>query len=224
MAETKGLEPELEPETALALRPGEDIEAHNYFDEAVKLREYASSRVITTLEDSKTATNDLSIISTLKKAMEAKRKEKLAPHEAEVKAIRDTYTFLMTPVLEAERITKEKQVAFLREQERIRREQEEINRKRMEAAEAEMRLKGELTESVNLVEVSEAPKRVTTDLGSTGLVDHWKFKVVDFALIPDEYKVVDSSLLNAVARKHHDQKLIPGVRFFNEPYIATRSR
>jgi len=211
-------------ETVLALRPGEDIEAHNNYDEAVRLLEYAESRVITTLEDSKVATSDLSIISTLKKAMEAKRKEKLAPHEAEVKAIRDTYTFLMTPVLEAERITKEKQVAFLREQERIRREQEEINRKRLEAAEAEMRLKGELTESVNLVGVSEAPKRVTTALGSTGLVDHWKYEVVDFALIPDEYKTVDSSLLNAVARKHHDQKLILGVRFFNEPYIATRSR
>ena len=57
--------------------------------------------------------------------MEAKRKEKLAPHEAQVKAIRDTYNYLMVPVLEAERITKEKQLVFIHEQKRIQQEQEE---------------------------------------------------------------------------------------------------
>jgi hypothetical protein len=113
---------------------------------------------------------------------------------------------------------------FTREQDRIRSEQEEINRKRQEAAEAEMKLNGELSESVNLVEVSpEAPKTVATDLGTAGQRDNWKWEVVDFALLPDEYKVVDSSLLTAVAKKHHDQKPIPGVRFFNEPIIAVRA-
>jgi len=209
---------------ALALRPGEDVEAHNYFSEAMGLLKYAEGRVIKTLQDAQMATNDLSIIGKLKKAMEAKRKEKLAPHEAQVKAIRDTYTYLMTPILEAERVTKSKQGAFLQEQERIRREQEEINRKRMEAAEAEMKLKGELTEPVNLVEVIEPAKRVSTELGTSGLTDHWVFEVVDFSLLPNEYKVVDSAMLNAIAKKHHDLKSVPGIRFFNQPYLATRTK
>ncbi len=211
-------------ETSLVLRPGEDIEVHWYFLEAIKLLDYAEHRAIKTLDDAQTATNDLSIISKLKKAMDAKRKEKLAPHEAQVKAIRDTYTYLMTPVLEAERITKSKQVAFLQEQERIKREQEEINRKRMEAAQAEMKLKGELTESVNLVEVTEAPEHIRAELGVTGMVDHWVFEVVDFSQVPDEYKVVDSTMLNAIARKYHDQKPVRGIRFVNQPYIATRTK
>lgn len=211
-------------ETALALRPGEDIEAHSYHEEANKLLDYAQRRAIKTLDDAKIATDDLSIISRLKKAMETKRKEKLAPHEAQVKAIRDTYNYLMAPVLEAERITKSKQVAFLQEQERIKREQEAINRKRMEAAQAEMRLKGELTESVDLVEVIEAPERVRSDMGMTGMVDHWVYEVVDFSAVPREYLVVDSAMLNAIARKHHDQKQIPGIKFVNKPYIATRSK
>uniref|UniRef100_A0A6M3IWT4 Uncharacterized protein n=1 Tax=viral metagenome TaxID=1070528 RepID=A0A6M3IWT4_9ZZZZ len=212
-------------ETALALRPGEDIEAHSYHEEANKLLNYAQHRVIKTLDDAKIATDDLSIISNLKKMMEAKRKEKLSPHEAQVKAIRDTYNYLMAPVLEAERITKSKQVAFLQEQERVKREQEEINRLRMEAAQKDAALhNGEISESVDLVEVIEAPERVRSDMGMSGMVDHWVYEVVDFSAVPREYLVVDSAMLNAIAKKHHDQKQIPGIKFVNKPYIATRSK
>ena len=112
----------------------------------------------------------------------------------------------------------------MNEQKRIQQEQERINQQRREAAEAEMKLTGELSESLIEIAVTEAPKRVLSDLGSSGLVDHWKYEVIDFALLSDEYKVEDSSMLNAVAKKHHDQKIVPGVRFYNEPYIATRSK
>ncbi len=218
------MEAATEPETALALRPGEDIEARDYHLEATKLLEYAETRTIKTLDDAKTATNDLSIIGKLKKAMEAKRKDKLEPSKLEAESIRETYNYLMEPVLEAEKITKQKQTAFLQEQQRIEREQAEINRKRMEAAEAEMKLKGELTESVNLVEVQEAPSRVQSELGTTGMTDHWKYEVTDILAIPREYLVIDSAMLNAIAKKHHDQKPVAGIRFYNEPYLATRTR
>jgi len=223
-AEAANILAEIPEAHAIALRPGEDMEVHDYFEEARKLLEYAEARVIKTIDDAKLATDDLSIISRLKKAMEAKRKEALSPHEAQVKAIRDTYNYLMVPVIEAEKITKEKQMAFLREQERIRREQEEINRKRMEAAQAEMKLKGELSEDVNLVEVVEAPVKVMSDFGSSGMVDHWKVEVVDMSLLPDEYKIPDMVMLNSIAKKYHDAKKIAGVRFYNEPYLATRSK
>jgi len=209
--------------TDLTLRSGEDMEALGYFEEARKMLEYAERRVIKTLEDAKLATDDLILISKLKKAMDAKRKEKLAPHEAQLKAIRDTYTYLMTPILEAERITKSKQVAFLQEQERIQREQEEINRLREEASQKQKELTGEITE-VETVEVSGATERVSTTLASSGLTDHWVFEVVDFAQVPDTYKVIDNALLTAIARKHHDTKPVPGVKFLNKPYLATRSK
>lgn len=212
-------------ETAIALRQGEDIEVQGYFEEAVKLLEYAESRVIKTPEDVKSANDDLSAISKLKKVMENKRKSYLDPLKLQTEAIRETYDYLMMPVLQADRLTRVQILDFNKEQNRIRLEQEEINRKRKEAAEAEMRLTGELSESVNLVKVAPEPaKSVSTDMGSTGMVDHWRYEVVDFALLPDEYKVVDGSLLTAVAKKHHDQKQIPGVRFYNEPIIAVRAR
>ncbi|MBU2051557.1 MAG: hypothetical protein KKH61_21615, partial [Gammaproteobacteria bacterium] len=131
---------------------------------------------------------------------------------------------LMVPVLEAEKITKAKQTAFLQEQQRIRREQEEINRKRMEAAQAEMKLKGELSEPVGLVEVHFVPERIRSDMGTSGLTDHWVFQVDDFTLVPDTYKVIDSVLLNAVANRYHASNPVPGITFVNQPYLATRSR
>ena len=222
---TNELLEETAPETSLALRPGEDIEAHGYFEESMIALKYAEDRVIATLEDNKAANNDLSLISKLKKAMGDKRKALLEPLEEKKAAIRDTYNYLMGPILEADKITRDKMLGFDKEQRRIRAEQEEINRLRMEAARAEMELKGELSESVNLVEVMPEPgKRVSTELGTSGMVDCWKYEVVDFALLPDDYKVADTSMLNAVAKKHHDQKPVAGVRFYNEPIISNRAR
>ncbi len=211
--------------TTISLRPGEDIEARGYSEEASRLLDYAEARVITTVEDVKLANDDLICISKLKKAMEGKKKEYLAPLKAQTEAIITTYSILMAPIFQATSVTKDKMLVYNTEQERIRQEQEEINRKRQEAADAEMRLKGEITEPVNLVEVlPEAPKRVSTDMGTSGMVDHWKYEVVDLAIIPREYLLVDSAMLNAIAKKHHDQKQVPGVRFYNEPIIAVRAR
>jgi len=155
----------------------------------------------------------------------AKRAEKLDPYLSKADAIRETYKFLMFPILEVEVITKNKMLEYAAELAQRRREQEEINRKRMEAAEAEMRLNGELTESVNLVDVQpEAPKKVSTDMGSTGQRANWKYEVVDLDAIPREYMMPDSVLLNSTAKKYHDTKAVSGVRFYNEPIIQTRGR
>jgi len=210
-------------ETAITLRPGEDLEVHSFYTEAVKMLEYANAKVIENLTDSKLATDDLVSIGTLRRAMEAKRKEKLAPFDEQLKAIRETYNELMAPILEAETITKRKQIVFLNEQKRIQQEQEEINRKRMEAAQQEAALNnGVISEPVNLVEVQEAPERVRATAGMSGLTNHWVYEVIDFSLLPDEYKVEDAAMLNAIAKKHHDQKQVQGVRFFNKPFLTTR--
>lgn len=215
----------MEPTTAVVLRPGEDIDVHSYFEEALKLLDYAEGRVITTAEDIKPATDDLSLIAKLKKAMEAKKREYLDPLKAKAEAIRETYSTLMDPVIRADKITKDKILAFQQEQERKRQEQEEINRLRIVAAQKEMELKGELTESVDLVEVApEAPKRVSTDIGSTGQRDNWKWEVVDFSLVTDEYKMINPAILTPAAKSYKDTRTIPGIRIFNEPIIAVNTR
>ena len=191
----------------------------------IEVRDYAMARTVSTLEEAKDATKDLSIMSNMKKDLEAYRQGYVKPLQSHIDDINAFFKLISGPLAEADKVTRDKMIAYDAEQRRIRAEQERINALRFEAAQKEMKLKGELSESVNLVEVTPEPaKHISTDMGSAGMVDRWKWEVVDFSQIPDEYKMVDNSLLTAVARKHHDQKPIPGVRFFNEPYIAMRPR
>ena len=212
-----------EETTALTNRPGADAEAVNKYNEALKLRGYAEKRIILTLEDAKVATDDLSIISRLKKAMEEKRKEYLKPLQEQTKAINDVYKILMEPIEAADRVTREKILSFQAEQGRIRREQEEINRLRIEAAQKEMELKGEITESVNLVEVlPEAPKRVSTDMGTVGQRMIRKWEVIDAAQVPEEYKVLDSAKITKVVKAGIPS--IPGIRIYEEPILTVNAK
>ena len=212
-------------ETALALRTGEDVEVRDYFNHAVALQEWAEKRVIASTDDNKAANDDLVIISGIKKAMLGKRKEYLDPILGQAEGIRATYNHLMTPIIEAERVTKEKMLAYSIKQDLIRKAQEEINRKRIEAAQEEMKLNGELSESVNLVEVQpEISKTVRTELGSSGQKDNWKWRVINFALVPDEFKIINLAILTPTAKSYKDQRTIPGIEIYNEPIIATRQR
>lgn len=209
-------------ETVVALKPGEDLEAHGYHNEALKLLEYAENRVIKTLEDSKAATNDLSIIAKLKKAMELKRREYLDPLKAQMDAIRATYEYLMTPVLEADKITRNKMLSYDAEQRRIRAEQEEINRLSAELAQKHKELTGEITE-VEVVSVApEAPKRVSTEMGTSGLAKIWKFEVIDFSLLPDRFKMENATLIGKVVRA--GEREIPGVRIWSEDTLRVTAR
>lgn len=211
------------PETAIALRPGEDIEVHGYFEKALKLLEYAEGRTITTVEDDKLANDDLVIIGNLKKVMEAKRVELVKPMQDEVKAIQDTYKTLMAPVLEADRITRTKMATFKMEQRRIAQEAEELNRQAMEVARKQAAMNnGEFTTDITPIDVKTAPKLTRTSLGVSGLVDEWKYRVVDVGKIPREYMIPNDAMLKSIAKQQHDKNPIPGVEFYNEPHIAVR--
>lgn len=200
-----------------------DSDIKTFYLEAVKLQEFAIERVIATAEDLKPATDDLSIIAKVKKALEEKWKGFVRPLQDHVKEINDAFKALMLPIGEADRITRDKILGFNKEQERIRQEQEEINRKRQEAAEAEMRLKGELSESVNLVEVAEeAPKRVSTEMGTTGQRMIKKWELVDMAQVPEEYKILDSARVTKVVKAGIPS--IPGIRIYEEPIITVKAR
>lgn len=210
-------------ETAVALRPGEDIEARSYYEEALRCLEFAFARVIVNFEDLTLATGDLALISKLKKVMENKRRSLLDPLRLQAEAIRETYSSLMDPILKADRITREKMLAFTQEQERIRREQEAINREKAELAAREAALNGREAEPVELVEVApEAPKRVSTDMGTSGVAKIWKFEVVDFSLLPDRFKMENATLIGKVVRA--GEREISGVKIWSEDTLRITAR
>jgi len=210
-------------ETLISLiDPTSDIEVINYHQEALKLKDYAEKRVIASIEDIRFATDDLSIISKLKKVMEEKRKEYIKPLQEKVKEINGAYKTFMEPIEVADKVTRQKILAFNAEQERQRQEQEEINRLRIEAAQKEMELKGELTESVDLVEVVPEVKRVSTDMGTSGVMKIRKYRVINFAELPDQYKIENSALLNKVVKAGIQE--IPGVEIYSEDTLRVTAR
>lgn len=211
-------------ETALVnISPETDAEVQAFYSQALILQKYAEKRVIVTAEDLGPATDDLSIVSKLKKALEEKRKEYVKPLQDRVKEINDAFKTLTLPIEEADRITRTKILFYQQEQERIRQEQERINQLRLEAARAEMELRGELTESVDLVEViSEAPRRVVTDMGTVSQRMIRKYRVIDFTLLPDQYKIENSALLNKVVKAGIPSIL--GVEIYEEAILAVNAR
>jgi len=212
-------------ETAIALRPGADAEVMAHHEEGKKMLAVAEKFVITEAGDTNRVTEDLALIAIIRKAMDAKRKALLNPLKTQSDAIRDTYSYLMNPILEAERIYKGLLASWDAKQREIRHQQEEINRKRMEAAQQEAALNnGEISESVKLVEVAPEQKPIKTEVGTAGMVANWKYEITDPTLLPREYMMPDTTLLTNTAKKYHDQKPVPGVKFYNEPYVAVRGR
>lgn len=210
-------------ETAVVnVKPDLDTKVQSFYQESLKLRDYALERVVSSLEETKDATNDLSMIAKLKKAMEEKRKEYVGPLQDHVKEINDAFKTLMQPIEEADRITRDKILAYqiiLADQ---KAEEERINAMRLEAARAEMELKGELTEPVELVEVSEgAPKNVRTDMGTIGQRMIRKWELVDMALVPEEYKTLDSAKITKMVKAGIPS--ISGIKIYEEAIIAVRA-
>ncbi|MDD5081735.1 MAG: hypothetical protein PHU08_00035 [Dehalococcoidales bacterium] len=207
----------------IALNPSQDEKAVALYNEAQGLLKYAEGVVILGDATVKGATNDLSLIAKLKKALEERRKEYTTPVNAYLKQVNDAFKLFTAPLEQADTITRAKIMDYRREQERKAREAEEINRLRMEAARREMELKGELTEDVSLVETPPAPPaHVRADIGDMGTMKVWKFEVVDFAKLPDEYKMVDATKLGKVLRAGLHN--IPGVRAWQEETLKVNTR
>ncbi len=208
------------------LNPENDLQLLLFFEQAVRLKEVAEARVIMSNDDLKPATDDLSIIAKVKKGMEERRKDYLKPFQDHVKETNEAYKRLMEPIEKAWALTKQQMLEFEAEQERKHREAEAIEAEKMALAQREAELNnGEITVDLTPVEKPEAvPDRIRTDMGTAGQRSNWKWKVIAFSEIPDAFKVIDSSLLTSIAKKHHDTKPIPGVEFYNEPIIAVNIR
>ncbi len=184
----------------------------------------AISRTVASADELIAANNDLNLISGLRRAVDAKKSIFTTPLMAILGDIRAAFVKLEEPLSQAWDITRQKVKDFNAVQEANAREAERINALRMEAAQAEMKLKGELTESVNLVPETPPITRVTTDVGTTGQTTITRWEVTDFLQVPDDYKLVDAAKIGKVVRGSKGTITIPGIRIWQEKNIAVRPR
>ena len=219
------IEPKGEESALVLFKPQEDAEIMGFYNQAIRLKEYAEARVIATNDDLKPANDDLIIIRKVKKAMEEKRKEYLKPFQDHVKETNEAYKTLMEPIEEADKITAGKMLAFDMEQRRKIREAEAIEEEKMELARREAALNGGvITVDLTPVDKPEAPPdTVRTDVGSSGQRDNWKWEVTDITQVPREYLMINAGMLTPIVKASKGKLTIPGIRIYNEPIIAYRS-
>jgi len=224
LADTMGPEYHAIGEVINLAMPSRDSAVLALVVEANRFLQYAGERVVNDVISEKKAGEDLILIRTTRKAIEAKRKEYLDPVNTLAADIREFFKQLTDPIELADKMTSGQILSYGVEVTRQREEAERIERAAYQLAREQEALTGEHT--VSLAEVTKPEpekKRVRSDVGVTSKVDQWKWKVIDPDAIPREYLIPDEAMLNSIAKKHHDKKLVPGVLFFNEPHLATRS-
>ena len=196
------------------IKPEADLTVLSLKLEVDKLLVWAESRVVADNNDVVCATDDLSGLSNLRKAIESRRKEYTVPLDDYKKTIMDFFKRLTDPLEEADKITRGKILAYRREIDRKRVESEAIERERLDLARREEALTGEHTvDLVTPIERPEAvPNHIYTETGALGTVITWKFEVLDFSILPEEYKMVDAAKIGRVVRA--GLRSLPGVRIY----------
>lgn len=206
----------------LMIAPAQDSAVIVLSNEILEMGRYAASLTIASDSDLRQATTDLSLIASLKKSLERKRKDYLEPFQLHTKDINNVFRFLTDPLAVADGTVRDKILAYRKVVDDKRMEEERINRLRLEAAEAEMKLKGEITEPVELVPSSPpAPSFVRTGAGSAGTVKVRKWEVIDFSAVPDEYKTIDAGQVTKQVKAGIGA--IPGLRIYEEDIVRVSS-
>lgn len=213
----------IELNTALVkVRPQTDEAVIALHEQSLKLEQYATALVITSDDNVKRATNDLNIISGLKKAIEEKRKEYTQPIREHLDTVNEAFKALTEPLVNADQVTRRKILNYRAEQDRQRQEAEEIAKLERETAERKAALTGEPIVVPEAVAPPVAPSHYRAEMGTLGMPTIRKWEVVDLALVPDEYKIIDSVKIGKVVRAGIPS--IPGIRIWEEETLRVTAK
>lgn len=178
----------------------------------------------------------LKTIKSLSKQVDDQRKKITQPLDQAKKQVMDLFRPFTDSLGSAESSLKRRMIAWKSEQDRIAREAErkaeekarrERERLEAEAAKAEekgrsgradiLRDRAASTVAAPVIR-SEAPK-------VTGIATRkvWRFRIVDAAKVPDQYKVIDEKKIGGVVRALKGDTSIPGVEVWEEDSMAARS-
>lgn len=186
------------------------------------------------ITDEKVAEDATSLVKFIKrdaKKREDERKTAIEPHLEKQRAINAEYKKYSVVTDDIESRIKNSIRTFNRIQEEKRRAEEQARRKAEEErilAEAESQSPAVADAMLEMHTQNDRPEETKSApiLGSSGgsassrKVTKWK--VTDFAKLPDAYKLTDEKKLNAIARDRDGTRSIPGVEFYEEDSIVIR--
>ena len=120
---------------------------------------------------------------------------------------------------EQERITLEAQKKLRREtEEKARKEKEELEKRAEKWAD-----KGNTEKAEELKEQAQQVEALTptvapmfTKMAGDNTRKTWKAEIVNFSILPEQYKLPNFTMLNAIARTDKGKMLIPGIKWICE--------
>ena len=202
-------------EVMVRIAPEVDDAVQKLIIQVNDLKRWAEQRAIASLEDIKAATDDLTLIANLKKALEEKRKEYVGPLNEHVKTINAIFKGISQPLEDADKTTRDKILAYRKEQEDIRRKLEEAARLQTEALAQQVKAGLPVAEIAPIAPAPlPVPDKVYRDTGSLGIVMIKKWEVLNLAQVPDEYKILDAARITKVVKAGIPS--IPGIRIYEE--------
>jgi hypothetical protein len=211
------------------------VRVHPELDDAVlklyaegkNLQAYAESFTVAGLSDMKRAIEDLSMIANLKKALEERRKEYTTSLNSHLHQINDTFKAMVEPIDIADKLLRGKASAFNKEQQRPKDEAAKAEELIRQATEIQAKLTqrtGEIFPGIPTVSVPEVvvSKKVYTSVGDMSTRKNRRYIVTNFSLLPDEYKMEDSTKLGKVVRAGINS--IPGVEIYEDESLVVRPK
>jgi hypothetical protein len=208
------------------IAPGEDPVVVAFVGQVEGLLKYARERVVTSEQDVKDATNDLTVMAQLTKALEGKRTDYTEPVNRHLRDINGVFKSISEPLAQAFKTTKDKILAYNAEVEKKRLEIERVNREAEELARKQAQLNnGEFTVDTTPIAVPPpAPDHVRTEQGTLGKTGTWDWELEDIEKVPKEYLMVNSVLVGGVVRGSKGKIVIPGIKNIWKPGLRVTAR
>ena len=219
--------------TTLVVNPKYEPKVLALKEEVEKLKAYIEGQELVSPEGVKAITNDLACVMTLNKTIDDERQKYTKPINTHLNFINAFFHTLTDPLDEALRHGKDKINNYSRDQERIRQE-EELKARSAALAAAALATPvdqvdsstGEVTTAAPLLPIVRAPEatpiKYQAALATSSQKMIAKCRVINFAALPDEYKMVNERVLNDVVKA--GARAIPGVEIWLEPDIQIRRK
>lgn len=122
---------------------------------------------------------------------------------------------------EKERLAKEATERAAREKDAEARKKAQEEAARLQAAADKILTKAAAEES-KLEPVVVVPEMVVTK--GTAIRHNWKFRLVNFKDVPDEYKILNEVMVGKTGRVSDGKAKIPGIDFYDEPSTVSTNR
>jgi hypothetical protein len=210
----------------LRIAPEKDDKIVALYNEGLNLLQLAQGREVRSDADVRLATDDLAVIGGLRKKLDELKREYEEPFKEHLAAFREAFIRFTQPLVDADRINREKWMAYRRAVEVAQHRAEETNRMAQEVArrQAEESGTGEITVDTTPVAAPQAANTVRSTLGTSSAYKIPKYRILDFKVLPDEYKLPDAGKITRVIKAAKGQIVIPGVEIFFEETLAVRQR